>query len=70
MQATAAITLSPSLVDERIIYEAIFRHVSHLSQLDWGSSDSIVAAQIAVELFPQLGYPIPHWVTELSQHKG
>ena len=56
-----------SLSDERVMYEAIFRHVSHLAELNWGSSDSVAAARIAAEAFPKLGYPVPHWVTELAQ---
>lgn len=56
-----------SLCDERIVYEAIFRHVEHLAQLNWGSSDSILAAQVAVNAFPKLGYPVPHWIIDLAQ---
>jgi hypothetical protein len=59
--------LTLSLADERIMYEAIYRHVDHLAQQDWGSSDSILAAKLATEAFPELGYPVPHWVTELAQ---
>jgi hypothetical protein len=56
-----------SLADERIMYEAIFRHVEHLATLNWGSADSKLAAQMAVELFPQLGYPVPAWVSDLAK---
>ena len=66
--------LTLCLADERILYEAIYRHVEHLAQLNWvsydenvASSDSILAAQMAVEMFPTLGYPVPHWITELAQ---
>lgn len=62
--------LNLSLADERIMYEALYRHVEHLAVLDWGSSDSILAAKMAREAFPQLGYPIPHWVTELAETNG
>ena len=62
-----------SLSDERILYEAIYRHVEHLAGLNWisdnenvSSSDSILAAQMAVEMFPTLGYPVPHWITNLA----
>lgn len=65
--------LTLCLADERILYEAIYRHVEHLAGLNWvsyddnvSSSDSILAAQMAVEMFPTLGYPVPHWVTELA----
>jgi hypothetical protein len=61
--------LTLSFADERILYEAMWRHVSHLSQLDWGSSDSISAANMAIELFPKIGYPVPHWVTDLANGK-
>ena len=55
-----------ALCDERIIYEAIWRHVDHLSQIDWDSADAKLAASIAAEIFPQLGYPVPGWITELA----
>jgi hypothetical protein len=55
------------------MYDAIYRHCEHLAQLNWDdddycpSSDSILAARMAVEMFPTLGYPVPHWITELAQ---
>jgi outer membrane protease len=61
--------LTLSLADERILYAAIFRHVEHLSQLDWGSSDSISAANMAIEMFPKIGYPVPGWVSDLANGK-
>ena len=67
---TSALTLNPSLVDERIIYEAVYRHVEHTAGNGWGSPDSVLAAQVALKLFPQLGYPVPHWITQLAQHRG
>jgi hypothetical protein len=74
--STAILTMNLTLclADERILYEAIYRHVEHLAGLNWvsydenvSSSDSILAAQMAVEMFPTLGYPVPHWITELAQ---
>jgi hypothetical protein len=59
--------LTLSLCDERIVYEAIFRHVEHLAEQNWGSSDSILAAKVAADCFPKLGYPVPHWITVLAQ---
>lgn len=54
-----------SLADERILYEAIFRHVEHLAQQDYDSADTKLAAQMAADLFPQIGYPVPAWVSDL-----
>ena len=69
------ITANLSLADERIMYEAIYRHCEHLAQLNWEdhdtyvpSADSIGAARMAVEMFPTLGYPVPHWITDLANH--
>ena len=59
-------TLTLSLADERVLYEAIFRHVEHLAQLNWGSPDSISAANIAIEMFPKLGYPVVSWISDLA----
>ena len=68
--------LTICLANERILYEAIYRHVEHLAGLNWlsydenvSSSDSILAAQMAVEMFPTLGYPVPNWITELAQSR-
>ncbi len=65
--------LTLCLADERILYEAIYRHVEHLAGLNWisydenvSSADSILAAQMAVKMFPTLGYPVPDWVTNLA----
>ena len=54
-----------SLSDERILYEAMFRHVEHLAQLNYDSADTKAAAQMAADLFPQIGYPVPAWVSDL-----
>ena len=71
--AILTMNLTLCLADERILYEAIYRHVEHLAGLNWvsydenvSSSDSILAAQMAVEMFPTLGYPVPDWVTNLA----
>lgn len=70
---TSSMNLTLCLADERILYEAIYRHVEHLAQMNWetyddyvASADSILAAQMAVEMFPTLGYPVPDWVTNLA----
>lgn len=63
----ATINANLSLADERVLYEAIYRHVEHLSQLDWTSPDAILAAQMAQAMFPELGYPVPAWLAELAQ---
>lgn len=55
-----------SLCEESIAYEAIFRHVQHLAEKDWGSSDTVLAARMAEKLFPILGYPVPGWITDLA----
>ena len=51
--------------DERILHEAIYRHVVHLAQLDYDTADTKAAAQMAADLFPQIGYPVPAWVSDL-----
>lgn len=63
----ATINANLSLADERILYEAIFRHVEHLAQQDWAGSDAILTAKLAQAMFPELGYPVPGWVAELAQ---
>jgi hypothetical protein len=55
-----------SLCEESIAYEAIFRHVEHLSQNDWQGTDTVLAARMAEKLFPILGYPVPGWITDLA----
>ena len=66
----ATINANLSLADERILYEAIWRHVDHLAQQDWASSDAILAAKLAQVMFPELGYPVPGWVAELAAMPG
>jgi hypothetical protein len=61
------VILTLSLSDERLMYEAIYRHCEHLANLEWGSSDAKNAARIAIDAFPQLGYPVPQWVTDLAE---
>ena len=55
-----------SLSDERIMYEAIFRHIEHLARIDCAATDTVAAAKLAADAFPKLGYPVPHWVAELA----
>ena len=63
----ATLTLSNvALCDERVIYEAIYRNVIYLALLDWHSADTKLAAELAVQVFPQVGYPVPHWIAELA----
>lgn len=64
------ISFKPSLAEEQILYEAIYRHVEHLWCVQSYSSDTILAAKMAADLFPQLGYPVPHWMTELGESSG
>ena len=54
-----------SLSDKRILHEALYRNVVYFYDLYHDSADTKAAAQMAADLFPQIGYPTPHWVTDL-----
>ena len=58
-----ATDLSPH--QRRILHVALYRNVVYYYELYYDSADTKDAAQMAADVFPQIGYPVPAWVSDL-----